>query len=405
VSDTVVAPTADPASAPPRPKRRPHPRHLVAPALLLVLALIPLNKDEFWDQFGLYFPLTADRFWLQLGLYAFAVTVAALGLTLLVGQAGQLSLGHSFFMLVGAYSYIVLAGTEKKTKTVHWIGFEWPPILAMVCAVLIAGLCGLLFTPIAARLRGIYLGIASLGLVFGGRHLLLNVWPELSGGSNARDVPKFELLGLRFVTPPDPAERLYVGEVPLGREDLLWYLFLAVTIAAFVYYRNLVNGRPGRALRAVRDRELMAGIVGVPVTRYKGYAFLISSMYAGLGGVLYALAAPSRVGVDEFGFAMSIELVAMVVIGGLGSPAGAVFGAVFVWCLKPVLGHYAENGAIPFLAKPGEPGLEPGVAATFVFGAALVVLLLIEPGGAAAVGRRLARVVRRSPAAAVPPKP
>jgi len=222
--------------------------------------------------------LYVDAFWLQLGLFAFAGAVAALGLGLLLGQAGQLSLGHSFFVAVGAYGYTFLAAEERTVGVSHQAGLALPPVVAVVLAVLLAGVAGLMFSPIAARLRGIYLGIASLGLVFLGQHVLFNAEP-LTGGFNGRNVPRLV-----------PAETLYVLGVPFGREEKLWYVGLAVTAGAYLCCRNLVRGRPGRALRAVRDRELMAGIMGVPVSRYKAYAFLISSMYAGLGGVLLALA-------------------------------------------------------------------------------------------------------------------
>jgi len=185
--------------------------------------------------------------------------------------------------------------------------------------------------------------------------------------------------------------------VPFGKEEKLWYLALALTVVAYLYFRNLVRGRPGRALRAVRDRELMAGIIGVPVTRYKAYAFVVSAMYAGLGGVLFALVL-GRVIPDAFGVALAVEFLAMVVIGGLGSAAGAVAGAAFVVCLPRLLDRYAEH--LPFIASsssisaPG--GLEPAVAAQFAYGAAVIVLLLLEPGGIVAVGNRLARRLRRA---------
>lgn len=335
-------------------------------------------------------PLYADAFWLQLGLFAFAAAVAALGLGLLLGQAGQLSLGHSFFVAVGAYGYTVLAAENRTIGVSHQAGLALPPVVAAVLAVLLAGIAGLLFSPIAARLRGIYLGIASLALVFGGQHVLFNAQP-LTGGFNGRNVPAFTLLGLRFDRVP--GETLYVLGVPFGREEKLWYLGLVVTAGAYLYCRNLVRGRPGRALRAVRDRELMAGIMGVPVTRYKAYAFLISSMYAGLGGVLLALAF-GRIVPDTFGVALAIEYLAMVVIGGLAAPAGAVAGAVFVSCLPAVLERYATS--LPGLAPAGSEGISPAVAARFAFGAAIIALLLFEPGGAAAVGSRLRRGIRRA---------
>lgn len=336
-------------------------------------------------------PFYLDRFWLQLGLFAFASAVAALGLGLLLGQAGQLSLAHAFFIAVGAYGYTYFAGTSRTVGVSHQGGLGLPPLLAAVLAVLLAGLAGLLFSPVAARLRGIYLGIASLGLVFAGQHILANA-PLLTGGYNGRTVPAFAIGDFGFDNGTSAAQ-LFVLGVPFHREEKLWYLALAVTAAAYLYYRNLVRGRPGRALRAVRDGELMAGIMGVPVTRYKGYAFLVSSMYAGLGGVLLALAF-GRIVPVTFDYAMSIEFLVMVVLGGLGSAAGAVAGAIFVAGLPRVLDRYSD--VLPGLAEPGGDGVSPAVAARFAYAAALVLLLLIEPGGAAGLGRRLTARLRRT---------
>jgi len=355
------------------------------------------RRGPLWTVIGtglvmLAVPFLADTFWLQLGLFAMAAAVAALGLTLLLGQAGQLSLGHAFFLAVGAYGYTFLAGQSGRLGG----GFALPPTLAAVLAVLLAGAAGLLFSPIAARLRGIYLGIATLGLVFLGQHILDNA-PRITGGDNGRSVPVFTLGGLRFGSDPDQPQ--YLLNVLWGREQKLWYLFLLVTVVAYLYFRNLVRGRPGRALRAVRDRELMAGIIGVPVNRYKAYAFLISSMYAGLGGVLYAIAF-RRIVPETFGVGLSIEYLAMVVIGGLGVAGGAVAGATFIAFLPPILERHA--GLLPGLAPTtGTSGISPPVAAKFIFGAAVVALLLFEPGGLAGLGRRVSRALatrRRRPA-------
>jgi len=371
VSDLRTRITVRPPAAP-LPARR---RGIAGPALGAVGILVLLA-----------IPFYLDRFWLTLGLFAFASAVAALGLGLLLGQAGQLSMGHAFFIAVGAYGYTYFAGTSRTVGVSHQAGLSLRPELAAILAVLLAGLAGLLFSPIAARLRGIYLGIASLGLVFVGQHVLANA-PLLTGGYNGRTVPTFALGGFGFDNGTPGTEQLVLG-IPFHREEKLWYLGLAVTVAAFLYYRNLVRGRPGRALRAVRDGELMAGIMGVPVTRYKGFAFLVSSMYAGLGGVLLALAF-GRIVPVTFDYAMSIEFLVMVVLGGLGSAAGAVAGAIFVAGLPRVLDKYSD--VLPGLAEPGGDVISPAVAARFAYAAALVLLLLIEPGGAAGLGRRLSR--------------
>jgi branched-chain amino acid transport system permease protein len=323
-------------------------------------------------------PLTVESFWLQTALFAMAAAVGAIGLTLLVGVTGQLSLGHAFFVAIGAYGYAYLAGEGEAELA----GAGLPPLLAAGGAVALAGLAGALFSPIAGRLRGIYLGLASLGLVFLGQHILQNA-SSVTGGFSGRDAAPFELFGFSFTaTDPD----LVVLNVPYGALERLWYLGLLLVLVGAWYARNLLRGRPGRALVGVRDSEIAAAVMGVNVRRYKAAAFTVSSAYAGLAGVLLALAF-GRIVPDSFGFLLSIDFLAMIILGGLGSIGGAVAGAVFVTALPLVLNHYSD--ALPFLAQPGEPGVGAAEAARLLYGAAIVAVLLFAPGGAAQLIRRI----------------
>jgi len=319
-----------------------------------------------------------SSFWLQTGLFAMAAVVGAIGLTLLVGVTGQLSLGHAFFVAVGAYGYAFLAGTADRQA--HGAG--WPPVLAAGGSVALAGLAGALFSPIAGRLRGIYLGLASLGLVFLGQHVMTNA-TSVTGGFNGRDAAPFTVFGFSF-TATDP--ELVVFNVPFGGLERLWYLGLLLVAASWWYARNLLRGRPGRALVAVRDSEVAAAVMGVNVRRYKAAAFTVSCAYAGLAGVLLALAF-GRIVPDSFGFALSIDFLAMIIIGGLGSIGGDEAGAEFVTALPLVLTHYSD--ALPFMAQPGEAGVGAAEAARFLYGAAVVAVLLFAPGGLAQLVRRI----------------
>lgn len=309
-------------------------------------------------------PLSLPGFWLQSGLFAMAAAIGAIGLTVLVGTAGQLSLGHAFFAAVGAYGYAFLAGLSL------------PPPLAAAGAVALAAAAGALFSPISSRLRGIYLGLASLGLVFLGQHILHNA-SAVTGGFNGRDVAPFTVLGFSF-TATDP--EFAVFDVPFGGLERLWYLGLALLALSYWYARNLLAGRPGRALTAIRDSEVAAAVMGVDVRRYKAAAFSLSSAYAGLAGVLFALVF-GRIVPDSFGIAMSIDFLAMIIIGGLGSLAGSIAGATLITLLPVVLGHYSD--ALPFLAQPGESGVGAAEAARLLYGAAVVAVLLFAPGGLA----------------------
>jgi branched-chain amino acid transport system permease protein len=340
----------------------------------------------------LVLPLYLQAFWLQLGLIAMASMVGAIGLNLLVGVTGQLSLAHAFFLAVGAYGYAFLGGDSDTAGGITTSGLRLPTPLAAVLAVAVAGLAGVLFAPIAGRLRGIYLGLASLSLVFLGQHLLFNVSP-VTGGYSGRAVPDLQMFGFSF-NPDQPT--LSVFGVPLGAAERLWYLGLAVLAFGCVFVWNVTRSRPGRALLMLRDNEIAAGCLGIPVRRYKAAAFAVSSMLAGAAGVLLALAF-RRVVPEYFGLLLSIDFLAMIVIGGLGSVTGAALGAAFVSALPLVLAHYSDR--LPLLAEPGRDGVEPGVAAQLLFGVLVVVVVLAEPQGAVALARRARGVVghRRRP--------
>lgn len=337
-------------------------------------------------------PLYVQEFWLRTGFAVFGAVIGAVGLNILVGTTGQLSLAHAFFLAVGAVTYTYVAGEPGGTANPYG-GLGLSPLLGMVLGVVAAGLAGVVFSPIAARLRGIYLGIASLGLVFIGDHVL-NTWSSVTGGFNGRLVEGFSLFGFSFGADETPA--LTVLGVPFGQAERLWYLGLALCVAACWFAANLIRSRPGRALQTLRDSEVAAAVMGVDIRDYKAKAFLVSSMYAGLAGVLYALSIGS-IAPDSFGLTLSVQFLAMIVLGGLGSVPGSVLGATFVSALPLIFQEYA--GSLPFIVDPGQPGIVASQAAAFLYGAAIVLVVLFEPGGLVGLARRLRRPIRAPGAA------
>ncbi|MFD9589772.1 branched-chain amino acid ABC transporter permease [Streptomyces sp. NPDC059980] len=349
-----------PPTAPRRAVRRPGTRAVLGAAgAVLLLAL----------------PFYLDRFWLQAGLFAMAAAIGAIGLNLLTGATGQLSMGHAFFLAVGAYGYCVFAADGGGGLT----GLGLPTWLAAVLAVAVSGIAGGMFSPIAGRLRGAYLGIATLALIFIGQHVLFNA-TDLTGGFNGRDVPPLSLFGLTF----DERE-VVVAAVPFGSAEKLWYAGLVLLLGCGLFARGVLRGRPGRAMNAIRDHRIAAGVIGVPVARYRAAVFVLSSMYAGLAGVLLALVFQRTVP-DYFGITLSLEYLAMIVIGGLGSVSGAVVGAVFVSLLPQLLTRYSD--ALPLVSDPGTGGVAPGEAARYLYGAAVVAVVLFLPGGLVRVAAR-----------------
>jgi branched-chain amino acid transport system permease protein len=357
--------TAGPAAAPRRSLLRP---------VLLVVALVVM----------LALPLYVEEFWLRTGFAVFGAIVGAIGLNLLVGTTGQLSLAHAFFLAVGAVTYVFVSGESGGIGLADLSGLGWPPLVGMIAGVLMAGLAGLLFSPIAARLRGIYLGVASLGLVFIGQHVL-NSWTSVTGGFNGRSAPEFSLFGFTFGN-RDP--ELFVIGVPFREAERLWYLGLVLALAAYLFARNLLKSRPGRALQTLRDSEVAASVMGVNVQGYKARVFLVSSMYAGLAGVMYGLSIGS-IAPESFGLELSILFLAMIVLGGLGSVGGAALGALFVTALPLVFQRYAD--VVPLVGGAGEGGLAAGEAARYLFGLAIILVVMFEPAGLAGLAGRFRR--------------
>ncbi|SDY83884.1 branched-chain amino acid transport system permease protein [Amycolatopsis xylanica] len=337
-------------------------------------------------------PLYLDAAWLKAGQYMMIGAVGAIGLTLLVGQAGQLSLAHAFFLLAGATSYTVLAGPTGDPRVT---GLGLSPELALIGAVVISALLGLAFAPVSGRLRGIYLGVASLSLVFLGLYLGQSAEKLTGGTSTGRAPAQFSLFGFPF---GNGGPQIEILGVPLRQAERGWYLFLALTIIAFVVATGAVKGRVGRSWRAVRDNEAAASVMGVSVTRAKAGAFAVSSAYAGLAGAMtvlwFDILKPDESEYGTYGINISIAFLAMVIIGGLGSVPGAVVGALIVNGLPQILSLYSAD--LGWFTGTGGGALSPVLVSSFVYGAAIILVVLFEPGGLAAIGRRItARTTRK----------
>jgi branched-chain amino acid transport system permease protein len=375
VSDTVTAASPGTPSPAVAPTRRFRPAGMVRAAawtaLLLVLLALPLYIGPALQSAGQYVMIGA---------------VGAIGLTLVIGQAGQLSLAHAFFLLVGGTSYAVLAGESEQAGSEYIVGLGLPPLLALIGAVAISALSGLAFAPVAGRLKGIYLGLASLALVFLGFYLG-QALPALTGGASSGRVPAdFALFGFEFSN----EGYLAVLGVPFRRTERLWYLFLGLTVIAFLLAKGAVRSRVGRSWRAVRDNEVAAGVLGVNALRAKAGAFAVSAAYAGLAGVMtilwLGLLKPDESEFGTYGLNASIAFLAMAIIGGLGSVPGAVVGALIVYGTPQFLTVFAAELGLGSALS----GFSPVVISLYVYGLAVIVVVLFEPGGLAAIGRRLA---------------
>jgi branched-chain amino acid transport system permease protein len=305
------------------------------------------------------------------------VAVGAIGLNILTGYAGQVSLGHAFFLGVGAYAGAALGDD---------LGLPFPVWLALTGVI--GGLCGAVLGPLALRVRGAYLIILTLGLVYIGAYLFQSMTP-ISGGLSGRAVSANLSLG-----PIDFTNLRIFGETYSRNQGMFWLIWGVVLLVSLVAI-NLVTGRVGRGLRTLKERESIASAVGVPVPSYKLRAFAASSALAAVAGGLWG-AYTQYLDPQQWNLDVSIQYIAVIIIGGVGSIWGTVAGAAVVCGTPVIIQRYSES--LPFLAPPGGSGEMALTAPIFnqlMYGVLIIGFLLFEPTGLHGTFARLARHIRR----------
>jgi branched-chain amino acid transport system permease protein len=298
-------------------------------------------------------PLVLGRYELGLLINIGFMGIAALGLNILVGFTGQISIGHAAFFGVGAFLSAYLH--ER---------FHIPVILCIPLAGLGTAVVGLVFGLPAARLKGLYLAIATLAAQF----ILEDFFARaqwFTGGVSGRMTEAVELFGIRF-----------------DREESYFYVVLAFTIIMFVMAANLMRTRDGRALIAVRDHYLSAEVMGINLAYYRTLSFAISSFYAGIAGALYAHYL-FFVSVEAFNILFSIQFLAMVIIGGLGSVMGSLMGAAFMVLMPEGVQALADMLAGGWIDRTLKLGASISFLREMAIGAAIIIFLVFEPDGLA----------------------
>ncbi len=305
--------------------------------------------------FLVVFPLLADAYMLYVAnLIGFAI-IAAVGLNLLTGYTGQISLGHAAFVGVGGYSAAILI-----TR------FGAPFWLALPLAGLVSALIGLVIGIPSLRVKGLYLCIATLASQFILEFVFVH-WESVTRGIRGINVPPPRLGGIVFDT-----------------EAGFYYITLVVMLMCVGFARNLVRTKWGRAFVAIRDRDLAAEIIGINLFRYKLVAFGVSSFYAGIAGGLW-VSFMKVVTPEHFPFSLSIQYLAMIIVGGLGTILGSIFGAIFMTLVPELLN--VLTGATKYLF----PGMEQLFIPMkeVIFGTLIVGFLVFEPHGLAEIWHRI----------------
>ena len=318
---------------------------------LVVMALLPLGVIP-----GLKWAATNS--WMRVFGEVAIFLIAALGLNILTGLAGQVSLGHSFFMGIGAYTAAVLGAPEGPL----W-GLGLPIWIWLPASGIVAALVGVLIAPTSLRVRGLYLAIVTLGLVFIGEHLFRNLDFITGGSQSGRTFPALEFKLWKEEAPiiSFQTDGSWFG-VDLSSQAKMFYLLVVIALAASLLAKNIQRTRAGRAFQSIRDRDIAAEITGVDEFRYKTLAFAISSAYAGIAGALFA-AFVSRTIPEAFGLPLSVEIIAIVLIGGAGIVSGMVLGSLFVIVLPLIVQNATEW--LSDLARSGE-GVVQSIADFFV---------------------------------------
>lgn len=323
----------------------------------LALRKLPLEKLRMalFLLFLVIFPFTATPYWLNLANQISIATIGALGLNILVGYTGQISLGQGAFMAIGAYSSGIFTA---QMGVPFW--------LAVPAGALFTAILGTFFGLPSLRLKGLYLAIATLAaqqIV----EWVITHWTGLTGGTEALSVPSPVLFGVR-----------------LNRDFNFYWIGTGVALLVALGVANLFRSRVGRAFVAIRDQDIAASAIGVNVFGYKLLAFATSSFVVGLAGAMLAHYR-SIVTWERFTIETSILYLAMIIIGGLGSISGSFFGATLIVLLPALISTIGRSfqDSAPAIAKV-LPAIQQGT-----FGLIIILFLVLEPEGLARLWRNI----------------
>lgn len=300
------------------------------------------------------FPFVAKNYWIYVANYMAINVIVVVGLNILVGYTGQISMGHAGFYAIGAYSTIFLM--------TH---LHFPFLIALPCAGLIAAFLGFLLGLPALRLEGPYLAIATLGF----------------GVTITQIIGKIKILGERQgLHAPD----LHIGGWQIATDKDFYFVLIPITVFLVIIARNIIKTKVGRAFISIRDAEIAASTVGVNLTVYKTLAFAVSAFYAAVGGGLYAFVL-RFIEPELFSLFMSVMFLTMVTVGGLGSIMGSVCGACLLSFLDiqlrnvleiPYFGDWIRALSESFFSLTGASNIQ-----LIIFGLILIFIMLFEPLG------------------------
>ncbi|WDH79305.1 branched-chain amino acid ABC transporter permease [Microbacterium esteraromaticum] len=299
---------------------------------------------------------------------AVVYAIGGIGLNLLTGYAGQVSLGHAFFLGLGAYTAAVLGGAPGNTT---W-GLGLDLAIVLPAAAVIPGVIGLIVAPLATRVRGLYLAVLTLGLLILGEHLFKIMTPITGGQGVGRGVAQRTLFGA------DLSATYAIGPVIVTPAASLYLLCLVLLVALGFAARNLMRGRYGRAFAAVRDRDIAAEVMGVNLLRTKTLAFALSSAYAGVAGALFSMLI-GRIAPEQWNLFLSIDFLAVIVIGGIATISGTLIGACFVVLVPRLLEELTT--VIPWITVSSGGVLNVFQLQTIVFGVLIILFITLEPRG------------------------
>ena len=314
-------------------------------------------------------PFFFQRDMVALFTTVFIYAIGGIGLNLLTGYAGQVSLGQAFFLGIGAYTAAVLGGESKGDV----IGLGWDMAIWLPLAGLVPAIIALILAPLAARVRGLYLAILTLGLVFIGEHIFKEAKPLTGGAGVGRTPAEPVLFGFDLFSNHE------ILGVDVDRFTVYYFACFIIFVVLALLARNFTRSRFGRSFAAVRDRDVAAEVMGVSLLRTKSLAFAVSAFYAGIAGALLSVII-GRISPETWNFFLSIDFLAVIFIGGLATITGSIMGAIFVVMLPQLV--KALTGVLPIDQGVGQGGLlNVFELQTIIFGVLIVVFLIAEPRG------------------------